>query len=171
MKLAEDQSRLENLTAKQQIRLTTAIEAESAHDEVFVVRQCAQHLRFAYPQEDLAEGRPIAEKVVDTFRTSPIPEIARPGRTVRCWRDAFLAYFTTHRANNGGTEAANGITELHRRRARLPQQAQLPATHTARRRRPHAMTPTRCPKSRFGGHAVMMSEGCERVLMEGAAFR
>ena len=32
--------------------------------------------------------------------------------------DAFLAYFTTSRANNGGTEAINGIIELHRRLAR-----------------------------------------------------
>ena len=31
---------------------------------------------------------------------------------------AFLAYFDTDRANNGGTEAVNGIIELHRRLAR-----------------------------------------------------
>jgi transposase len=29
-----------------------------------------------------------------------------------------LAYFTTGRASNGGTEAINGIIELHRRVAR-----------------------------------------------------
>jgi transposase len=29
-----------------------------------------------------------------------------------------LAYFSTDRANNGGTEAVNGIIELHRRIAR-----------------------------------------------------
>ena len=34
------------------------------------------------------------------------------GRTLRRWKDAFLAYFTTGRANNGGTEAVNGITGL-----------------------------------------------------------
>jgi hypothetical protein len=28
---------------------------------------------------------------------------------------AFLAYFDTGRANNGGTEAVNGLIELHRR--------------------------------------------------------
>ncbi|WP_298255639.1 transposase, partial [uncultured Arthrobacter sp.] len=57
-------------------------------------------------------------KVVETFPTCPIPEIARLGRTLKRWRDAFLAYFTTDRANNGGTEAVNGIIELHRRLAR-----------------------------------------------------
>ena len=45
-------------------------------------------------------------------------EIARLGRTLRRWRDAFLAYFTTGRSSNGGTEAVNGIIELHRRLAR-----------------------------------------------------
>lgn len=48
----------------------------------------------------------------------PDPEVARPGRTLRRWRDAFLAYFTTDRSSNGGTEAVNGIIELHRRLAR-----------------------------------------------------
>jgi len=108
----------ENLTEKQRIRLATAIEADPAHDEVFVAWQCAQQLRSAYHQKDLAEGRRIAQKVVDSFRTCPIPEIARLGRTLRRWRAAFLAYFTTGRSSNGGTEAVNGIIELHRRLAR-----------------------------------------------------
>ena len=48
----------------------------------------------------------------------PIPEIARLGRTLRKWKDSFLAYWTTDRSNNGGTEAINGLIELHRRLAR-----------------------------------------------------
>lgn len=108
----------ENLTEKQRTRLVAAIEADPAHDEVFIAWQCAQQLRSAYHAKDLAHGRRIAEKIVDTFHTCPIPEIARLGRTLRRWRDAFLAYFTTGRANNGGTEAINGIIELHRRLAR-----------------------------------------------------
>ncbi len=108
----------ENLTDKQRARLVTAIEADPAHDEVFVAWQCAQQLRSAYHQKDLAEGRRIAQKVVDTFHTCPIPAIARLGRTLRRWREAFLAYFTTGRSSNGGTEAVNGIIELHRRLAR-----------------------------------------------------
>ncbi|WP_194385572.1 ISL3 family transposase [Microbacterium luteum] len=109
---------VENLTEKQRERLTAAMEADPAHDEVFVAWQCAQQLRSAYHHDDLAAGRRIAEKVVDTFHTCPIPEIARLGRTLRRWRDAFLAYFTTSRSSNGGTEAINGIIELHRRLAR-----------------------------------------------------
>jgi transposase len=36
---------------------------------------------------------------------------------LNAWKQQFLAYFT-QRANNGGTEAINGIIELHRRIAR-----------------------------------------------------
>lgn len=80
--------------------------------------QFAQDPRATYRATDLAEGRRLAEKVLTTFHTCPVPEIVRLGRTQRHWRDAFLAYFTTHRANDGGTEAINGIIELHRRLAR-----------------------------------------------------
>lgn len=52
------------------------------------------------------------------FPGCPIPEIARLGRTLRQWRAAFLAYFDTGRASNGGTEAVNGLIELRRRIAR-----------------------------------------------------
>ncbi len=108
----------ENLTPKQQARLAAAIDADPAHDEVFVAWQCAQQLRSAYHANDLTAGLRIAQKVLDSFHTCPIPEIARLGRTLRRWGHAFLAYFTTNRANNGGTEAINGIIELHRRLAR-----------------------------------------------------
>lgn len=99
-------------------RLAAAIEAGPAHYEVFVAWQCAQQLRSSYHQKDLTERRRIAEEVIGTFHTCPIPEIARLGPTLRRWRVAFLAYFTTKRANNGGTEAINRIIELHRRLAR-----------------------------------------------------
>ena len=54
---------------------------------------------------------------MDSFPSCPIPEIARLGRTLRTWKEAFLAYFDTG-ATNGGTEAINGLIELHRRVAR-----------------------------------------------------
>ena len=109
---------VENLTDKQRARLARAIEADEAHDEVFVAWQCAQDLRAAYRSKDLSEGRRRAEKVLTSFHTCPIPEVARLGRTLRRWRQAFLAYFDTARSSNGGTEAINGIIELHRRLAR-----------------------------------------------------
>mgnify|MGYP001818360084 CR=1 FL=1 len=108
----------ENLTDKQLDRLAAAIEADEAHEEVYVAWRCAQDLRAAYRAKDTADGRQRAEKILASFHRCPIPEVARLGRTLRRWKDAFLAYFTTGRANNGGTEAVNGIIELHRRLAR-----------------------------------------------------
>ena len=108
----------ENLTDKQVARLAAAIEADDAHEEVYLAWRCAQDLRAAYRAKDTADGRKRALKILATFYRCPIPEVARLGRTLRRWKDAFLAYFTTGRANNGGTEAVNGIIELHRRLAR-----------------------------------------------------
>ncbi len=38
--------------------------------------------------------------------------------TLRRWRTESLGYFDTGGANNGGSEALNGLIELHRRIAR-----------------------------------------------------
>jgi len=108
----------EKLTDKQKTRLATAIAADERYDEVHVAWLCAQQLREAYRCENLAEGRKIAEKVLDSFTTCPIPEIKRLGKTLTQWRAAFLASFDTGRSNNGGAEAINGLIELHRRVAR-----------------------------------------------------
>jgi transposase len=108
----------ERLTDKQKARLDKAITADERHDEVHIAWQCAQRLRSAYTAASLAEGRKVAEKVVTSFPTCPIPEIDKLGRTLKQWKTAFLAYFDTGRANNGGTEAINGLIELHRRVAR-----------------------------------------------------
>jgi transposase len=85
---------------------------------VTVAWRCYQQLRSAFTAESLAEGKKIALAVVGSFPSCPIPEISRLGRTLCAWKEQFLAYFSTGRANNGGTEAINGIIELHRRIAR-----------------------------------------------------
>jgi len=108
----------EHLTDRQRARLAAAIEADPRHDGVFVAWQCAQQLRSIYHQPTPSAGRRIAEKVLASFPGCPIPEIARLGRTLRQWRTQLLAYFTTGGASNGGTEAINGLIELHRRVAR-----------------------------------------------------
>jgi transposase len=108
----------EKLTDRQRGRLERAITADERHDEVHVAYQCAQLLRSAYQSENLAAGRKIAERILSSFPTCPIPEIARLGRTLKQWRAAFMAYFDTGRSSNGGTEAINGLIELHRRIAR-----------------------------------------------------
>ena len=108
----------ERLTDRQQARLATAVEANERHLEVYVARLCPQQLRRVYHQPDPAAGRRLAEQIVATFSSCPIPEIARLGRTLKKWHREFLAYFDTAGASNGGTEAVNGLIELHRRIAR-----------------------------------------------------
>ena len=61
---------------------------------------------------------PDPSNLIQHLPACPIPEIARLGRTLRKWKDAFLAYFDTDGASNGPTEAINGIIELGRRTAR-----------------------------------------------------
>ena len=108
----------ERLTDKQWARREKAIAADEAHLEVWLAWSCSQQLRSAYRHPNTAEGRKIAEKILESFPTCPVPEIKRLGRTLKQWREAFLAYFETGRSNNGGTEAINGRIELHRRVAR-----------------------------------------------------
>ena len=109
---------LEHLSEKQRARIDAAFAADERHDEVDVAWQAVHQLRSAYTAKDLSAGRKIALKVIDSFPSCPIPEIARLGRTLRKWRAEFLAYFDTARSSNGGTEAINGLIELHRRIAR-----------------------------------------------------
>lgn len=108
----------EHLTERQRSRLEVAFAADERHVSVEVAWQCAQQLRSVYHQPSHAEGRRIAETILASFPSCPIPEIARLGRTLNQWKDPFLAYFTTHGANNGGTESINGLIELARRVAR-----------------------------------------------------
>jgi transposase len=109
---------VEKLSERQLRRLDAALQAGDPNWEVTIAWRCYQQLRSAFATTNLREGKKIALQVLDSFQTCPIPEIARLGRTLRAWRQQFLAYFTTGRANNGGTEAINGIIELHRRIAR-----------------------------------------------------
>ena len=108
----------ENLTDRQQARLTAAFAADARHDEVSLAWQCAQKLRSVYHGDTSTAGRKVAQEVIETFPSCPIPEIARLGKTLKRWATAFLAYFDTDHASNGGTEAVNGLIELHRRIAR-----------------------------------------------------
>ena len=108
----------DKLTAKQIARIDAGLQAGDPNWEVTIAWSCYQRLRSAFTTQSLRDGKKIALGVLDAFHTCPVPEIARLGRTLRAWRQQFLAYFTTGRTTNGGTEATNGIIELHRRIAR-----------------------------------------------------
>jgi transposase len=108
---------VEHLTEKQQAKITACLDAGDPTDEVNITWQCYQQLRSIYHATP-AKGRQIAIKLLDSFHTCPIPEVARLGRTLRApWKGQILAYFDTHRVSNGGTEAINLIIEKVRRLA------------------------------------------------------
>jgi len=108
---------LEHLSARQVARLETALDAGDPDWEVTIAWACYQRLRSIYHQPTTAAGKKIAEDVIATFHTCPIPEVARLGRTLRAWRAQVLAYFDTDGVSNGGTEAINLIIEKTRRLA------------------------------------------------------
>lgn len=107
----------EHLTDRQHAKLAAAFAADPAHLEVEVAWSSYQQLRSCYHRTRLAAGRAEAVRVLSSFASCPIPEIARLGRTLRQWSQQFLAYFDTGRVSNGGTEAINLIIEKTRRLA------------------------------------------------------
>ncbi len=107
----------EHLTDRQRQRLAKYLPVGDPHGEVEVAWSVYQQVRSIYHTGSPAEGRRIAEKVLDTLHTCPIAEIKRLGKTLRRWREEILAYFTTGGVSNGGTEAINGVIEKTRRLA------------------------------------------------------
>ncbi|MDK7160520.1 transposase, partial [Pauljensenia sp. UMB3104] len=63
--------------------------ADEAHISVEVAYHCAQQVRDVFHQDTPAQGRCLAARLVERLPTCPIPEIARLGRTLRKWKDAF----------------------------------------------------------------------------------
>uniref|UniRef100_UPI0018C884F4 transposase n=1 Tax=Nocardioides sambongensis TaxID=2589074 RepID=UPI0018C884F4 len=71
---------------------------------------CA-HRSFDRPTtKNPAQRRRTAEELIRSLPTCPIPEIKPHGKTLKQWREAFLAYIDAGRASNGGTEAINGLS-------------------------------------------------------------
>lgn len=108
----------ENLTDKQKARLTSAFAAHDAHVEVQITWQVAQEVRALFHAATPTAGRAVAERLPKAPPICPIPEVGRLGTTLKQWAEPLLAYFDTGGASNGGTEAVNGLIELHCRIAR-----------------------------------------------------
>lgn len=105
----------EHLTAEQLTKIDTALAAGDPDGEVELAWACAQLVRSIYHEDDLADARATAQRLLGSLHSCPIPEIARLGRTLRAWRAELLAYFSTNGASNGPTEAMNLIIEKTRR--------------------------------------------------------
>ncbi len=109
---------LEHLSARQHARLRTGLAPGDPHGEVELAWSCYQQLRAVYSGTASARQRwALAERLIASFPTCPIPEVARLGRTLRAWRAQVLAYFATDGLSNGGTEAINMLIEKARRLA------------------------------------------------------
>ena len=97
-------------------------------------------VRDVFHQDTPAHGRRLAAHLIQRLPACLIPEIARLGRTLRKWKDAFLAYFDTGGASNGPTEAINGHYRTGQtNRQRLPQPHQLQTPNAPHRRRPRRL--------------------------------
>jgi len=88
------------LTPRQQERLRAAFTADEAHISVEVAYHCAQQVRDVFHQDTPTQGRRLAAHLIERLPTYPIPEIARLGRPLCKWKDAFLAYFNTGGGSN-----------------------------------------------------------------------
>ena len=127
----------DRLTKRQQERLRAAFTADEAHISVEVAYHCAQQVREVFHQATPAQGRRLATHLIERLPTCPIPEIARLGRTLRTWKDAFLAYFDTDGASNAphrSHQRNHRTRKTHRQR--LPQPHQLQTPNAPHRRRP-----------------------------------
>lgn len=82
--------------------------------EVEVAGQGDQRLRSIYGSER-SQGRAAALHLLEAQPNCPIPEVARPGRSLRHWREHLLAYFQTNGLSNVGTEAIDLLIETTRR--------------------------------------------------------
>ena len=107
---------VEHLTDKQQAKIIACLDAGDPNGEVNLAWQRYQQVRSIY-HAGAETGRTICQKLLDSFPSCPIPEVARLGRTLTAWRQQVLAYFDTTGVSNGGTEAINLIIEKVRRLA------------------------------------------------------
>ena len=117
----------------------------------------AQQVRDVFHQDTPTQGRRLAARLIKSLPTFPIPKTACMGRTLRKWKDAFIANFDT-----GGASTAphRRLQRNHRTRQThlqmLPQPHQLQTPNALHRRR------TRC----FPRHPTMKShiwQLCEHI--------
>ena len=90
------------------------------HISAEVAYHCTQQVRDVFHQATPSQSPKLTPGHTPHRAPTNVshPRNRRLGRTLRKWKDAFLAYFDTAGANNAPHEAINGIIELGRRIAR-----------------------------------------------------
>lgn len=98
---------------------------------------------YATDDPDIA-GAALDDAIAGALHPEVGPELAGLAKTLRRWRAAILARYTTG-ASNGPAEAANLLIQARQTvRTRLPQRRQLLPPHPPRRRHePHPQDSTR----------------------------
>jgi hypothetical protein len=159
---------VEHLTDKQQAKIIACLDAGDPNGEVNLAWQRYQQVRSIY-HAGAETGRTICQKVLDSFLSCPIPEVARLGGTLKAWRQQVLAYFDTTDVSDGGTEAIN----LHHRKGPPPGPwlqgfRALHSPDPARRLRPAPLprtpNPRIIPKSPQSGPGRRLTRSLQAVL-------
>ena len=99
--------RADRLTERQTNRLQAALRTGDRHGEVTAAWHVAQRLMAVYTRTDPTTAKADADRLINAAKTSPIPEIARLGRTLRTWRGELCAHFDHPSVSNGPTENLN----------------------------------------------------------------
>jgi hypothetical protein len=100
---------LEHLSERQHTRREAGLIVGDPDGEVELAWSCYQQLRAIYAGTASLRGRrTLAEKVMASLPTCPIPEVARLGRTLRAWR-----------AHREGQTLAHGYRNFENYRLRM----------------------------------------------------
>lgn len=106
------------LSTRQWERLNTGLDAHDDHVNVTIAWMMGCKVREAMRHENRDQGKKDLLSTIRVMLSCPVTEVARLGRTLKVWKKELEGFFDTDGANNGGTEAINGLIELHRRIAR-----------------------------------------------------
>lgn len=106
------------LSARQWDRLNTGLDAHEEHVSVTIAWMMGRQVREAMRHQDREQGKRELFATITSMLSCLVAEVARLGRTLKAWKKELAGFFDTDGANNGGTEAINGLIELHRRIAR-----------------------------------------------------
>jgi transposase len=99
--------RRDRLSTKARARLQAGLVAGDPDGETTLAWTVAQDLMDLYQHDDPERARAQATALLTALRSCPIPELARPGRTLHAWQHELCAYFDHPDVSNGPTENLN----------------------------------------------------------------